>query len=66
MRNAFHQASIAQENIGVVVDNIKVGLEGAVVGIDTFGESAPAGVLFKYFGFTTENVIAKAKAVLGK
>jgi len=43
-----------------------VGLEGAVVGIDTFGESAPAGVLFKYFGFTTENVIAKAKAVLGK
>ena len=29
-----------------------VGLEGAVVGIDTFGESAPAGVLFKHFGFT--------------
>ncbi|WP_431476013.1 transketolase-like TK C-terminal-containing protein [Massilia eburnea] len=27
-----------------------VGLEGAVVGIDTFGESAPAGVLFKHFG----------------
>ena len=33
-----------------------VGLEGAVVGIDRFGESAPAGELFKHFGFTPENV----------
>jgi transketolase len=41
-----------------------VGLEGAVVGIDTFGESAPAPVLFKHFGFTVENVVAKAKIVL--
>ncbi|MDY7537773.1 transketolase [Undibacterium sp. RTI2.1] len=41
-----------------------VGLEGAVVGIDTFGESAPASVLFKYFGFTVENVVAKVKATL--
>ena len=41
-----------------------VGLEGAVVGIDTFGESAPAGVLFKHFGFTIENVVAKVKSVL--
>src|SRR5471030_2365367 len=41
-----------------------VGLEGAVVGIDSFGESAPANVLFKHFGFTVENVVAKAKAVL--
>ena len=41
-----------------------VGLEGAVVGIDTFGESAPAGVLFKHFGFTVENVVAKVKQVL--
>jgi transketolase len=41
-----------------------VGLEGAVVGIDTFGESAPAPVLFKYFGFTVENVVAKVKSVL--
>ena len=39
-----------------------VGLEGAVVGIDRFGESAPAGELFKHFGFTPENV---AKAVRG-
>jgi len=41
-----------------------VGLEGAVVGIDTFGESAPAPVLFKHFGFTVENVVGKVKAVL--
>ncbi len=41
-----------------------VGLEGAVVGIDTFGESAPAGVLFKHFGFTVDNVVAKVTAVL--
>ena len=41
-----------------------VGLEGAVVGIDTFGESAPAGILFKHFGFTVENVVAKVKAVI--
>ncbi len=41
-----------------------VGLEGGVVGIDTFGESAPAGVLFKHFGFTVENVVETAKEVL--
>jgi transketolase len=42
-----------------------VGLEGGVVGIDTFGESAPAGVLFKHFGFTVEHVVATVKAALG-
>lgn len=36
----------------------------AVVGIDTYGESAPAGVLFKHFGFTTENVVATVRKVL--
>jgi transketolase len=41
-----------------------VGLDGAVVGIDTFGESAPAGELFKHFGFTVENVVAQVKSVL--
>ena len=41
-----------------------VGLEGAVVGIDTFGESAPAPELFKHFGFTVENVVAKVKLVM--
>ncbi|MEP6657171.1 MAG: transketolase C-terminal domain-containing protein, partial [Betaproteobacteria bacterium] len=38
---------------------------GRVVGIDTFGESAPAGVLFKYFGLTSESVAEAARAVLG-
>ncbi len=41
-----------------------VGLEGQVIGIDTFGESAPAGALFKHFGFTTEKVVAAVKSVL--
>ncbi len=41
-----------------------VGLHGAVVGIDTFGESAPAPVLMKHFGLTVESVVAKAKALL--
>lgn len=41
-----------------------VGLEGEVVGIDHFGESAPAGVLFKEFGFTVDNVVAKTKSVI--
>ena len=38
----------------------------AVIGIDTFGESAPAGVLFKHFGFTPENVVATVRKVLRK
>jgi transketolase len=41
-----------------------VGLDGAVIGIDTFGESAPAGVLFKHFGFTVENVTATVKKLV--
>ncbi|TFL13161.1 transketolase [Pusillimonas caeni] len=41
-----------------------VGLEGAVVGLDTYGESAPAGVLFKHFGLTVERVAAAVEQVL--
>ena len=41
-----------------------VGLQGKVVGLDTFGESAPAPVLFKHFGFTVENVKAAVESVL--
>ena len=41
-----------------------VGLDGAVVGMTTFGESAPADLLFKQFGFTVENVVAQVEAVL--
>jgi transketolase len=43
-----------------------VGLDGAIVGMKSFGESAPAGELFKEFGFTVENVVATAKKVLNK
>lgn len=42
-----------------------VGAEGAVVGIDQFGASSPGPVAMKNFGFTTENVVATAKNVLG-
>ena len=41
-----------------------VGLEGIVIGIDSFGESAPASVLFQHFGFTVENVVDKVKLIL--
>jgi transketolase len=41
-----------------------VGLDGAVVGLDTYGESAPAGDLFKYFGLTAEHVAAAVEQVL--
>ncbi|WP_330993549.1 transketolase [Pluralibacter gergoviae] len=43
-----------------------VGLKGAVVGMTTFGESAPADKLFPFFGFTVENIVEKAKKVLKK
>jgi transketolase len=41
-----------------------VGLNGAIVGMTTFGESAPADQLFKEFGFTVDNVVARAQALL--
>ena len=42
-----------------------VGLDGAVVGMDSFGESAPAPELFKHFGITAANVVAAVKKVVG-
>ncbi|AHE99531.1 transketolase [Thioalkalivibrio paradoxus] len=41
-----------------------VGLDGAVVGLDRFGESAPGGALMEYFGFTADNVAQVARDVL--
>ncbi len=41
-----------------------VGTNGKIVGLDRFGESAPAGQLFKEFGFTVENVVKNVEAVL--
>ena len=42
-----------------------IGLDGGVVVMSTFGESAPAGDLFKHFGFTVENVVSTVESVLG-
>lgn len=71
-QDAAYKASVLQRGIprvaieaGVTAIWHKyVGLEGAIVGIDTFGESAPASVLFRHFGFTVENVVAKARLTL--
>jgi len=41
-----------------------VGIEGTVVGIDRYGESAPAGDLFKHFGFTPDNVIKAVRSIV--
>ncbi|MES2537415.1 MAG: transketolase [Pseudomonadota bacterium] len=71
-QDAAYKASVLQKGLPRVAVEAGVtdfwykyvGLEGAVIGIDTFGESAPAGVLFKHFGFTTEKVVAAVKSVL--
>lgn len=42
------------------------GLDGALIGLDHYGASAPAAILFKEYGFTVENVVATVKRVLGK
>ena len=41
------------------------GAEGDILGVDRFGVSAPGGKIMEQFGFTVENVVAKAKALLG-
>ncbi|OED45771.1 transketolase [Endozoicomonas sp. (ex Bugula neritina AB1)] len=41
-----------------------VGLDGRVIGMTTFGESAPASDLFPYFGFTVDNIVAAADDIL--
>ncbi len=43
-----------------------VGIDGAVVGMEDFGASAPAQVLYEKFGITADTVVAQAKALLGK
>lgn len=42
-----------------------VGSDGDTVSVDTFGVSAPGGTIMEKFGFTTENVLSRAKALLG-
>jgi transketolase len=41
------------------------GTDGDIIGVDGFGASAPGGTIMKEFGFTVENVVARAKALLG-
>ncbi|MBZ9567106.1 MULTISPECIES: transketolase [Modicisalibacter] len=43
-----------------------VGLDGRIIGMNSFGESAPAGDLFKYYGFTVDNVVAEVEALLAE
>ena len=43
-----------------------VGMDGEIIGVDRFGASAPGEIVLEKFGFTTENVINKAKELLGK
>ena len=71
-QNAAYKASVLPQGtpriaveMGVTDGWWKYGC-AAVVGIDTYGESAPAPVLFKHFGFTPENVVATVRKVLGK
>jgi transketolase len=42
-----------------------VGLEGEVVGVDRFGESAPAGDVYRYLGVDAEHVVAAVRRVVG-
>ena len=41
-----------------------VGLDGRIIGMTTYGESAPAGQLFEEFGFTVDNILAVAEELL--
>jgi transketolase len=41
-------------------------MDGEIIGVDRFGASAPGEVVLEKFGFTTENIIAKAKGLVSK
>ncbi len=58
------RARVAIETAHVDYWRKYVGLEGAVVGMKTFGESAPGGAVLEHFGFTVENVVKTANALL--
>lgn len=61
-----HRARIAVEAASSQSWYKYVGLDGDVIAMDRFGASAPAELLFEKFGFTAENVVARAEALLGK
>ena len=60
------RARVAVEAAATLGWHKYVGLDGEVLGIDTFGASAPYKVLFKEYGFTAENIAALAKKTLKK
>jgi transketolase len=60
------KARVAVERASPMGWHKYVGMDGAVVGMRTFGASAPLKVLQKEFGFTTENIVAEAKEQLKK
>ncbi len=59
-------ARIAIEAAATATWHKYVGSDGVVIGIDSFGESAPAKELFAYFGFTVEKVVGAVNTLLGK
>ena len=60
------RARVAVEAASSISWGRYVGLDGAYICLDRFGESAPANLLFKKFGFTVENVVLTAIAVMAK
>jgi transketolase len=58
------RARLAVEAAGVDYWHKFVGLDGKIIGMRSFGESAPGGALMEYFGFTADNVIETAKSLL--
>ena len=53
---------VAVEAGGVDYWRKLVGLDGKIIGMQSFGESAPGPVLMKHFGFTAENIVAAVKS----
>ena len=62
LRAGWHVLDVATGSGNAAIAAARHGCD--VVGIDRFGESAPAGELFKEFGFTVDNVVKAVKSVL--
>ena len=65
-KQEFEQYKVAVEMASPIGWHKYIMDEGDVLGMTRFGESAPAEDLYKEFGFTVENVVSRAKALLGK
>lgn len=71
-QDSAYRATVLPENLPILAIEAGVsaiwrgvvGHRGDVIGIDTFGASAPADKLFAEYGFTTDNIVSKAKALL--